>query len=878
MFEEEWADARAIVRIRLVLRTLRGLVWTAFAERIRPGYAVRAPVRDGALRGIWRDVRVAGRGLRRRPGFAATAVLTLALGIGAATAVFTVVDATIVRGLPLPHADRLVSLWTTFTHQPGSDFLFSAAEYADLDEVRSFELSGAWASGEGTTRPHDGAPARTIPVAFTSAGMYELTGARTVVGTLPGEADDRIGAPPVILLSYALWQQQFGSDPSVAGSDASVLGWPEARIVGVLAPDVALPGDACSGTACPSAPGAWIHWVPDPADWVEDRSGHGLNVVALLRAGATVDAARAELASLERTWAERYAGRHGFGIHGHTVLLAPLGDRVLGTARRIGLLLSVASALLLALACANVANLLLARGETRTAEVGVRMALGASRLRVARPVLIEGLLLGLCGGLTGLLLCVPGLPALVRFAPDSLRELALTVDGRAAAFAIAIAALTGVVFATAPAIVAARRAPVSLLRASGRGRTGAMRGLHALIAGQLALATLLLAGAGLLTRSLNALNAVDPGFDVNGRVAFDLRLSAATGTDGPACPAPCNEAVWTYYDELLGRVGAMNGVEGAAIVRSLPLRNGLRRENVRREGETDPDRVLGLAIQAASPNILSVLGIPLREGRDITMADRAGQPNIVLLNESAARALWPGESALGKRLRGTFLGDDHGLLTVVGVYGDTRTAGLSAEPGPELILPVGQLAGLTGWARTSRLVVHTSIPAESLVPAIRSTASALDPTVPVENPVLMQDVLRAATARERFLSVLLGVFAAMALVIAAVGVYGVVAFTVARQSREFAIRSALGAARRAIVEDVLRAYAVVAGAGAIAGAAVVLVAAPGLRAFLYDVAPRDPLVLLAVPAVLITVALLSSLLPALRATRIPPSAVLQQGE
>ena len=872
MFEEEWAESGAAGRVRLWWRALRGVAWTAVVERASPGYGSEAEPQGGGLTGLEPDVRVAVRSLARRPAFAATAVLTIGLGIGAGTAVFSVVDATILRGLPLPEADRLVSVWGTFEHQPATDFLVSQAEFADLrTDVRGFERTGAWATGEVTMEPVGDSPARTVDVAFTAGSIYDIVGARTVFGRLPGEADDRVGAPPVLLLSHALWQEQFGGDPAVVGTDAGAFGSPEGEIIGVLAPEAALPGHACGGAACASAPGAWVHWVQDPADWAEDRSGHGMNVVSVLRAGATVESVLAELSSLQRTWADRYAGRHGFGLEGHEVHVASLGDRVLGTARRVGLLLSVAAGLLLVLACANVANLLLARGETRTSEVGVRIALGASPARVARPVLVEGAVLGLAGGLAGVLVAGMGLPLLLRLAPSGMRGLeGVAVDGRAVAFAVVVALTTGVLFAVAPAWTAARRDAATLLRASGRGRTGATRGLRVLVAGQTALATLLLAGAGLLTRSLLELNAVDPGLETENRIALDVRLSPTRHPDGPA--------IMGFFDQALRRAGSLPGVEGAAILRTLPLRDDGRRESVLREGDVDPERRLGVTVQAASANVLDVLGIPLLEGRDIAAADRADQPAVGLLNASAARALWPGESAAGKRLRATFLPPEHGLITIVGVYGDVRSAGLSSSPAPELLLPLAQLAPRTGWVRAAKLVVHTTSTEAAILPALRAQLRDVDPLVPVENATTMRDVLRANTDRERFLSALLGAFAALALVIAAVGVDGVVSFTVARQSREFAIRNALGARRAAILAGVLRTNALVAGAGALAGLACVLIGAPALRAFLYDVAPYDALVLTAVPLALIVVALLSSLVPALRATNIAPSQVLQEGE
>lgn len=397
-----------------------------------------------------------------------------------------------------------------------------------------------------------------------------------------------------------------------------------------------------------------------------------------------------------------------------------------------------------------------------------------------------------------------------------------------------------------------------------------MRGLRWLVAGQTALATLLLVGAGLFTKSLYRLNAVDPGLDPSSRAAVDLVLPAARYGDATSIVA--------FYEQLGQRVAAESRIERAAFIRSLPLRDGQRTENLLREGDTQREDAVSVQVQAASDGILRALGIPLVTGRDIAASDRAGAPRVALVNASAAATLWPGENAVGKRFRPTFAPPEIGLITVVGVYRDVRSSGLSATPRPEIILPIAQGDRWSGWLRSMTLVAQTPGAAATVLPALRAAVRSLDPNVAVEAPTTMEEVVRSATARERFLAALLAVFAALALVIATVGVFGVVSFTVARQTRELAIRSALGAGRTDILSSVMRTNAVMAAAGAMAGAVVAAGGAPILGDFLYNVPARDGVLLTGVPAAFIAIAVLACVGPAVKAMRVPAARALQDAE
>ena len=811
-------------------------------------------------RGFGLDVRAAWRSLRQRPGYSLTAIITLALGIGATAAVFSVVLATVLRALPVPEPERLVSVWSAFRNAPDAEFMLSAAEFEDIrTDVRTIDGAGAWGAGSTTLDARDGRAARTVSIAFTIGDVYALVGARTVLGRLPGTDDDRIGAPLVAVLTHSFWQDAFGGDARVIDAPALRLGSDDVRVIGVLAPGVALP----NGTQ-----EVWVHRVQNPASWAVDRSGHGLNAIVRLRAGASLAQLAAELETLQAQWRERYAGQHTVDGDAHTLRLDSLTARVLGNAQRVAVLLTIASLLLLLLAAANVANLLLARGETRISEVGVRLAMGSSRARVARPVLVEGVVLSVCGGLLGIALAMFGLPALLRVAPVELAATRVSVDAAVILFALFVSLVTGVLFSVLPAWSAARRDPAALLRTSGRGRTAVSRSLRLLVLSQTAVATVLLCGAMLLTRSLRELNATSPGFNASDRVVLNMTL--------PATAYPGAQQMLAFWENARMQVSQLPHVESVTLVRNLPLRDAQRTENAGVHGDIDHLGDISIDVQAAGADVTRTMGIALLDGRDLAATDRTGAARAVLVNESAAKALWPAGNAVGSLVSARFaaLGDEP--WTVVGVYADVRTHELTQPSRPGLILPLGQLEATRNWTRSMTLVAHTSTAPGEAIASIRSALRQLDPNVPVEDESTLTQVVRAASARERFLSTLLGVFAVLATVIAAVGVFGVVSFTVARQTREFAIRSALGAGRIGIVTSVLRGTAGMAVGGVVVGGFLAWLLAPAIGAFLYNVAPRDARGIALVALCLLAVATLSTLPAALRAAGVEPARAMNE--
>jgi putative ABC transport system permease protein len=852
VFEDEWRHALLRHRIRMTMRAPLGIVVAAVALRLS-----RNPTTSGAHDTNWNglgiDARAAWRGLTRRPAFTLTAVFTIALGIGAATAMFSVIDATVFRALHVPDANRLLWLWGTFQRSGNTEFLISAAEFTDLrTDVRSFDRVGGWSTGEVLIDPHDERPARTVSAANTVGDIYPLVGARVQLGRLPNAHDDVVGAGVVGVITDRLWRTEFAADPRVLAMHV-MSGPRQVHIVGVLAPNVALPGQTSD---------VWIHRVLDPTTWVTNRSGHGLNAIARLRPGVSQAAARAELTRRQAEWAVRYAGQHSFGIDGHGVNVARLSDKLLGESKRVALLLAVMAGLLLVLACANVANLFLARGETRVAETGVRLALGASGRRIAQPVLLEGTIIAGAGSALGVAVAAVGLPLLLSLAPAELiREAVVVIDARTVTFAIAIAAVTALLFAGFPASSATRRDAAALIRTGASNKSTSLRGLRILVAGQAALAAVLLVAAGLFVRSLAAVNAVDPGIDPRGRVSIVVMV--------PPSRYPTPAAFAAFDDALVDRVAALPGVERAAMVRSLPVRDGTRIENVVPEFAGD-DRAVSTAIQIATVGVLRTLGARLIAGRDLGDQDQAGAPHAVVINQSAARALWPGENAVGKRIVAKFLPDSVGYHTVVGVYADIRAPGLTPTPTPEVVFPAEQSTSwaFAGMMRRMSLVVQSGQRSDAALHMIAGAIGEIDPLVPLELPTTMDAVVRSAAARERFLAALLSILGTMALVIAVVGVYGVVSFAVAQQTRELAIRSALGGGRLEIVRRVLWHNAGVAMAGAFAGSIAAAVASPLMRAMLYHASLLDPVVFLTVPCALTIIAILASLLPTGRVARL----------
>lgn len=876
MFEETWRSEDGRGRWRLVRRAIRDLVVSAVllrvhpeeVERSRPGGARRGRIDgpdDGRRtmgRGVTRDLRYAMRSLGARPGFALTAILTVALGVGASSAVFSVIDAVVFRALPYEDAGRLVSVWTEFENMGEGRFGLSDAEFIDLRaEDAGFEELGVYALGEDTWLPTGGEPTR-ISTAYLSPSLLRVLGVRTHLGRLPGERDVVPDGSGQALLQHDFWTRAFGADPSVVGRTLDLDG-SAVEVAGILEPGTRLPdGD----------PSAWIVYRRDRGAIV-DRSGHYLSGVGRLSKGVEPAAVRQEIEAVHARWREEYAGVHSPGHAGHAFALAPLDEVVVGGARRVGWILAGGAGLLLLLACVNVAGLLVARGESRLGEMGVRTALGAGRGALTRQLLVESLALAVAGGLAGYGLAAWGTGAILSVDPSSLGGLErVRPDVRTLGFALAAAVTTGLAFGLLPVLRIPRNGASALLGRGGRGRIGTGEGpvLRGLVVGQVAIATTVVVVAGLLLRSRAELTSVDPGFEAERAFAFELSLPAERVPDAAAAHA--------FWNDLALRLEGLPGVEEAGVIRNLPLRSESRRENIVPGGWRDgltPDDLAPVVVQAVGPGALEALGVAILEGRAIEGSDREDTRPVALVNAAAARAIWS-DGAVGERFAATFAPRGHGDVTVVGVVEDVRHTGLDDPAEATVYLPVGQVPNAAGWVRSGSVVLRASAADGVLLPAVRRIVREVAPTVPVESFASLEEVVRGAAARMRFLSLVLGVFAGAALLVAAVGVYGTVSFGVARRRRELGVRLALGARPGGVLARVLGSglRMAVVGAGLGLGAALLLTPAVPPE-MLFRVGARDPAVLVTGPVILLAVVLLACWLPARRAARVAPAESLR---
>ena len=867
-------------------RSLMGLWWKAVRDLVVTGLAMRfsrATQNSGRSTHtyenrqrrrrtrVWRngveealvDARFAIRTLLRNKGFATVAVLTIALGIGANSAIFSVVSSVLMRPLPDRDAARLVVVWTRFTNDNQPTFPVSPAEYIDYRaETTAFEDMGAFGTSTATVTDDDGA--ERIGVASVTASLVDVLGHRAAVGRTIGVEEDRPGAGRFVVLSHGYWTRHFGADPRVVGTQLRMDG-ADLEIIGVMERGTALPGASVDVM------------VPSQFDraGITNRSGHWLTVIARLAPGSTIEGATAELDLMLAGWADVYAGQHTPEPTRHPRKLVALDDQILGDVRPAMFVLVGAVGLVLLLVCTNVANLLLARGESRRREIGVRTALGAGRARIAKQLLTESVMLAVVGGVVGLLLGTVGVDLLLKMDPGGIPRLSeVSLDARVATFTAAVSIATGILFGVLPAAGAARIDVAAMLNTEGRsetmGRSGS-RTLSGLAVAQVALAVLLLIGAGLLIKSLSYLQRVNPGFVSEHRLAFDVSL--------PSRSYPEREDVLGYYDAITSEIAALPGVSSVALVRNLPMRTSSRTEGMLIEGKQPgpTGEALSIQYQGASPGYFSTLGVPVLRGRAFLDSDRLGAPPVAVINESARRAYWGDENPVGTRIYAIWAGRDYDWIAVVGVVGDVRQSGLSAATRPEIYLPAAQTPPSSfGWIRNASIVVSASVEPESLFPVVRAAVGRIDQSIPVVNLQSFERVVADTLLRDRFFTMLLSIFAAAALIIASVGVYGVIAFSVARRTKEIGIRMALGAQQQQLLREVLGTAAKMAGVGATIGLAVALATSRVLESQLYGVSVRDVYVFTASAAVLVIVALAASLVPAYRASRVDPNTSLRE--
>jgi putative ABC transport system permease protein len=831
------------------VETLALVARYGLARRRSP--VARPDKRTSIMDGLLQDLRYGLRMLRQAPGFTAAALATLMLGIGASTAIFSIVDAVLLRPLPFEDPDRLV--FATELSPRGERMSVAWPNFIDWRaRLRSVEDLAA-TRGTTFTFTGDGAPQRLDGRQMTW-NLLRVLGVHPARGRAFAEAEDRPGDVHPVLISHELWTARFGADQQIVGRHIRLDDRPHA-IVGVLPPGFRFMRHAdvyeALGVAMTAANGDL------------DRGNHrGIAAVGRLRPGVDADAARVEVQALAAALAREYPATNS----GNSAQLRPLAAAVVGEMRLVLLVLLGAVGTLLLIACTNVAGLLVARGAARQHELAVRAALGCGRLRLVRQLLAESTLLSLLGGALGVLVAWWLVQMLVGLAPAQLPRLdEVKVDGRALLFALASAGVCGLLFGAFPALQASGiRGQHLLVRAS---RTAALLPAHRLRRGllivEMALAVILLTGAGLMMRTMQRLTAVDTGFDPSNLLTLRLSLEG----DGWSAPRRV-----VFYDELLGRVRALPGVADAALTLSLPIA-GSEWGSVFMVGDKPvPLRaeLPSAAFTPVSPRYFETLRMTLVAGRLIDPRDREGSRTVAVVNQTFARRFWPNESAIGKRLKQGWPEWETPWHEIVGVVRDVKFDGVAVETPMQVYLPIAQVAN-----RSLALVVRSDGRNAGLLPSIETTLHAIAPDVPVYAVRTMDELMEAAVARERVSAVILIVFAAVAIVLAAVGLYGLISHGVTERVHEIGVRMALGADRR----DVVRLFVRQGLATALAGTALGVAAALGLVRFIKDllfgVEPADPMTFAAVVAGLAVIAAAASYLPARRATRVNPVVALR---
>jgi putative ABC transport system permease protein len=806
---------------------------------------------------LYQDVRYALRGMRRSPGFTAAAVLTLALGMGATTAIFSVIRAVLLSPLPYAQPERRVMVWSRW-----KDFDKTWVADGELFDYRrlcpSLESVAAWAPDEANLTG-GGEPVR-VGIAEITANTFATLGARPQLGRGFTEEEDRPGGPPVVVLGFGLWQSRFGGDPGVVDQTIELDGVAR-RIVGVMPRGFALPTDFTANAAEPSQ--AWIPVQINPAEL--SHGNHGYYAAATLAPGKSAGQATAELKTVAANLTREGVYPAAMKFEAFAV---PVDVEIRGAARQALLLVFGAVGFLLLMSCVNVANLLLARAEVRQREMSVRAAIGAGKARLTRQLLTESFVLASAGALVGLALAWAGLRVVASRGVAGLPALSpISVEPGMLLFAVALSVLTTLLFGLAPAVrILNLDLSESLRDGSANSSTGLRRqNLRALLAGvQMALAVLLLLGAGLMLKSLAALSRVDLGFETGHVLTLQLQP--------PEASYPKPEAVVAFYRTLLERVRALPGVKAAGIVRSLPLATSIGDWGLDIEGYVEqPGRHPKGDWQVASDGAFEALGERLMRGRLFSAADTAQAQPVVLVNETLARTYWPGEDPIGKRVRMGFNNAKRPWLTVAGLIHDERHNGVTEVIKEKFYVPYAQFPLSVGRAsRNMTLVARAEGEPLGLVSSIRSEVRRLDPNLPIANVRTMTDVLQSSLATPRLTGSLLTIFAALALFLAAVGVSGVLSYLVSRRRREIGIRMALGASRASVLGLVVRSGMTTAVAGTACGIGAALFLTRLMAGLLYGVTPRDPRTFAAVALVMLSIALGASAIPALRAARSNP--------
>jgi putative ABC transport system permease protein len=850
----------------LWLRIVKDLVSSATRERLdalrqrthQDGMvdAMPAPKKRRPIMGtLLHDTRYALHSLLRAPTFTAICLLTLGIGIAAVVTIFGVIEGVLLRPLPYPEADRIVRIYGA--HTDGSE---DRANVSPIDAMDWREQSRtlediALTNGSFFALTGVGEPAM-VWVTAASAALFDALEVRPVLGRGFTVEDETIGQHRVVMLSHSFWQSRFGGDPSVVGRTVSLQG-NAYEIIGVL------PGSFMDPSPGPFGDAAM--WRPFAFEYApEARGGHWLQAWARLSPGATLAGAQQELRDIMARLAKEYPATNT----GQTVKLRTLHDAFAGELRRPLAVLFGSVAFLLLIACANVANLMLARATTRRRELAIRAALGAGRLRIARQLFGESLLIAFGAAAIGVGMAWGGLRLAASFVGQGLGVPGdIRIDGTVVLFAIAMSALTAILFGLAPALQAMHGDLQGTLRDAGRGSTTGVAGSRmrgTLVVFEVAITLVLLVGAGLLARSFQRLNAVDAGFD---------RRSALTATLSlPATRYPATQEI-AFFQEFERRARALPAVREAGLVNMLPMSNRWSCDSFA-VGDREPPphgQEPCAETRTVSPTYFDAFGIPALRGRSFTDADREGAPLVAMVNSRLVNEFWPGQDPVGKRVKWGWFGADTPWLEIVGVVGDVKHFGLDGEDRATIYMPMAQRP-----SSQMTLVVGTRTDPASVASDIRAIVRSLDPDLPLTRLETMAQVVSRSVAEPRFRTLLLAVFAGIGLLLSLTGLYSVLAFAVAQRTHEFGIRMAIGAGRGDVSRMVVRQGLRFAFGGVIVGLPLALLSTRALRGLLFEIAPTDAATFGAITALIVSVATLASWVPAHRSTRVDPMIALRE--
>ncbi len=830
---------------------------------------------------VTRDVRHGLRMLRRSPGFTAVAVLTLALGIGANTAIFSIVNGVILRPLGYPQPDRLMYLTTQFPTMGFTEFWVSPPEYMEFRELnRSFSSVGAFTTGEANLISGD-RPIR-VRTANVDEHLFDALGIQAAHGRLFAKGETNVSGPPpapgqpapplprIAILSHELWQTAFDGRPMV-GQMVDVNGL-RREVIGVAPPGADVMDNRTE---------IWMPLGLNPANR-QNRGSHFLYLIGRLKDGTTPQAAQTELDALIRNWGERTGAKSHLFVPltkdgGHVLQMKPMRDEILGEASQAIWVLQVAVGFVLLIACANLANLLLARAEARHREFAVRTALGAGRGRLLRQFMTEGVLLSLAGGALGLLLARVGVQALLRAYPTSLpRTGSVAIDSRVLLFTFAVSMATGVIFGLAPLLHIRMKGMVTALKEGGaRGATRSARHhiRRGLVMAEVALAVILVIGAGLLLRTVYNLTTFDAGFDRSRLVTFSMTL--------PNVNYPQPSARAQMYQRLLETIRAVPGVQAATAMSGLPPNRPLNANDTDIDNYTAPPEGPYENVdyyQNVMSNYFETMGIPIVQGRSFQSPDAGSTGMVAVVNETLVNTFWKGRNPIGLRLR-PCCGDEVPWFTVIGVAKDVKQGGVDQKTGTEFYFFVDQTSRVPSQLAiapgTMNLVLRTTLPPVALAQTIERVVRDADRTVPIVRLRDMDSVYAESIRRPRLLAQLLGVFAGLALLLAAIGTYGVLTYMVAERRREIGIRMSLGADRSRVLAQIMKQGLLLTGIGVAAGLAGAIGLNRLLASMLFGVRPTDATTLVAVTTTIVLVAAIACGLPAWRASRLDPNVVLR---